>query len=99
MIKLIIGMTLVTYLPRLIPLMFLTDRPLHPAIKKFLSYIPYTSLSILIIRGIIGSSPDMVLASIGGILMAGIMSFINGNLVLSILASIFTSFIILQFIQ
>ncbi|WP_132983035.1 AzlD domain-containing protein [Tissierella praeacuta] len=72
-------MTLVTYLPRLMPLMLLSNRKVNKYIKQFLLYIPYTSLSILIIRGIITS--------------AAIISYIKGNLVLSVLAGILLSFL------
>lgn len=78
-LPLIIAMTLVTYLPRLMPLMLLSNRKVNKHIKQFLLYIPYTSLSILIIRGIITS--------------AAIISYIKGNLVLSVLAGILLSFL------
>lgn len=74
-----IAMTLVTYLPRLMPLMLLSNRKVNKYIKQFLLYIPYTSLSILIIRGIITA--------------AAIISYIKGNLVLSVLAGILLSFL------
>lgn len=74
-----IAMTLVTYLPRLMPLMLLSNRKVNKHIKQFLLYIPYTSLSILIIRGIITA--------------AAIISYIKGNLVLSVLAGILLSFL------
>ncbi|WP_312906329.1 AzlD domain-containing protein [Tissierella praeacuta] len=78
-LPLIIAMTLVTYLPRLMPLMLLSNRKVNKYIKQFLLYIPYTSLSILIIRGIITA--------------AAIISYIKGNLVLSVLAGILLSFL------
>lgn len=90
------GMTLVTYLPRLIPQNILTNREINKDIKQFLSYIPYTSLSILIIRGIITTSDKMMIPTILGIGIAGIISYIKGNLVLSVLSGIFLSFLIIN---
>lgn len=93
---LIIGMALVTYLPRLIPMIALSDRKMNRNIKEFLYYIPYTSLSILIIRGIMTADGDMKIATIAGIGIAGIVSYKKGNLVLSVLAGILLSFVIIN---
>ncbi|WP_313755742.1 AzlD domain-containing protein [Tissierella sp.] len=92
-LPLIIGMTLVTYLPRLMPLMLLSNRKINKNIKQFLLYIPYTSLSILIIRGIITAADGVKVATVAGIGIAAIISYIKGNLVLSVLAGILLSFL------
>lgn len=90
---LIIGMTLVTYLPRLIPLVLLSNRNVNKNVKQFLLYIPYTSLGILITRGIITAGTGMKLATVIGVGIAATISYIRGNLVLSILAAILLSFL------
>ena len=41
---LIAGMAAVTYIPRLLPFLFLTGRPLPPVFKRFLAFIPATAL-------------------------------------------------------
>lgn len=89
-------MALVTYLPRLIPLVALSDRKVSRNIKEFLYYIPYTSLSILIIRGIMAADSGMKIATTAGIGVAGIISYKKGNLVLSVLAGILLSFVIIN---
>ncbi|MSU01961.1 AzlD domain-containing protein [Tissierella pigra] len=90
---LIIGMTLVTYLPRLIPLALLNNRNINKSLKEFLLYIPYTSLSILIIRGILTAADGMKIVTVIGVGIAAIISYIKGNLVLSVLAGIILSFL------
>ncbi len=95
-LPLIIGMTLVTYIPRYLPLNLLSELELNPNIKRFLTYIPYTSLSILIIRGLLTSTRDMFLPILIGITVAGISSWLKGNLVISVLLGIFSSFLVLQ---
>jgi len=95
-LPLIIGMTLVTYIPRLVPLTFLTKKTIGPKTKQFLLYIPYTSLSILIVRGIITAPQDMKLATAVGIGTAGLISYINGNMVLSVFAGIIGSYLIIN---
>jgi len=91
---LILGMTLVTYIPRLIPLTVLSDRKINKKLKQFLFYVPYTSLSILIIRGIMTAESHLRLATLGGILLAAIVSYIKGNLILAVLSGIIAAFFI-----
>ncbi|MCK9443726.1 MAG: AzlD domain-containing protein [Tissierellaceae bacterium] len=93
---LIIGMAAVTYIPRLIPLVALKDRNISKNVEEFLKLIPYTSLSILIVRGIMTADSHMTVATIVGIGVAGLISYIKGNLVLSVLAGILFSFIIVN---
>ena len=93
---LIIGMTLVTYLPRYIPLLLLKDRKINPKMEQFLTYIPFTSLSILVIRGIMGAELEILFPTIVGIAVAGLASWIKGNLVLSVLSGILASLIVLN---
>ncbi len=94
-LPLIFGMTAVTYLPRLIPLITMTERPINPLLKRFLLYIPYTALSALIVRGIIEAPTEMQLATIIGIVAAGICSFFKGGLILSVLVSVVAAFLVL----
>ncbi len=89
-------MTLVTYIPRLVPLTFLTKKTISPKMKQFLLYIPYASLSILIVRGIMTAPQNMKLATVVGIGTAGLVSYINGNLVLSVFAGIIGSYLVVN---
>lgn len=97
-LPLIIGMTLATYLPRLVPLLMLSNRKMNKNVEEFLYYIPYTSLSILITRGIMTADSGMKAATIAGIGIAGVLSYKKGNLTLSVLAGIMLSFIIINII-
>lgn len=91
-------MALVTYLPRLMPLMLLQKLKLRPSMMRFLQLVPYTSLSILIVRGILTSEPDMVPAALAGIGVAGVLAYWKGNLVLSVLSGIAVSFLVITYI-
>ncbi len=93
-IPLIIGMTLVTFLPRLLPLITLSDKVTNRKFEEFLSYIPYTSLTILLVRGLITAERDMIPATLAGIFIAGLLSYKKDNIVLSVLAGIALSFIV-----
>lgn len=96
-LPLILGMMAVTYIPRLLPLVMLSKRPIHPVLRRFLLYIPYTALSALIVRGVMGAGPDMALAALAGIGVAAVCSWFKGGLVLSVLVSIAASFIVLNY--
>jgi len=93
---LIIGMAIVTYIPRLLPLLALKDRKINKNLEDFLGLIPYTSLSILIVRGIMTADSQMKVATLVGIAAAALVSYIKGNLVLSVLTGILFSFIIIN---
>ncbi|NLY72737.1 MAG: AzlD domain-containing protein [Tissierellia bacterium] len=95
---LVLGMALVTYLPRLLPLYLLSDKTIGRRFARFLSYIPYTSLSILIVRGVISADKDMLLASLGGIFLAGYLSYKTNSLILSVLSAIGLAFVIKLFV-
>jgi branched-subunit amino acid transport protein len=60
----ILGMMLVTYIPRLLPVWALSTRTLPPLIKTWLSYVPVAVLaamllpSIVIVDGRVSLQPD-----------------------------------------
>lgn len=92
-LPLILGMAMVTYIPRLIPLVLLKNIGSNKRFLSFLTFIPYTSLSILIIRGILTSDDSMRLPTIIGIITAGVIAYIQDSLILSVLAGILAAFI------
>ena len=96
-LPLIIGMALVTYIPRWLPLAYLSKINISKKTRKFLFYIPYTSLSILIVRGILTTSKDMMLATIIGITGSAIISYTKSNLLFSVLGGILLAFISTNF--
>ncbi len=95
---LIIGCGLVTYIPRLLPMMFLSNMELTYKRKKFLQFIPYTSLSILIVRGILTADSDMMIPTLVGLALAGLVSYFKSNLVLSVATAIIGSFLMINLI-
>jgi branched-subunit amino acid transport protein len=95
-LPLIIGMGLVTYIPRLLPMLLLTNKELNPKAKQFLQFIPYTSLTILIIRGILTASTEMLIPTTLGIAVAGLVAYFKSNLVLSVFAGIAATYILIN---
>jgi branched-subunit amino acid transport protein len=92
------GMMLVTYIPRVFPLLFLSNKEINPKLERFLKLIPYTSLSILIIRGILTLETSLIPAAIIGIGASGFLSYRFKNLVLSVFVGIMLSFLVINFL-
>jgi len=57
---LVLGMGVVTYIPRLIPILFLSQRELPPWIVEWLDYIPAAILSALIFPAILTSGEPRI---------------------------------------
>ncbi|SKA92583.1 Branched-chain amino acid transport protein [Paucidesulfovibrio gracilis DSM 16080] len=52
----IVGMALVTYIPRALPVLALSSRSLSPGLRRFLSYVPVAVLSALLVPSLL--APD-----------------------------------------
>ena len=89
---LVIGMALVTYIPRMIPMVYLKDVKLSPRVKRFLEFIPYTVLACLIFPGILTSAGSTTSAIIGGA-VAGLFALKGFNLIIVVLGSIASVYI------
>lgn len=93
---LILGMAIVTYIPRFIPFSLVSQKQINPTLKRFLSYIPYTALGALIIPDVFSSVPDHPQAVWGGIAAALLLSWWKENIILSVLTSVGVTYLILQ---
>lgn len=95
---LVIGMAAVTYLPRLLPLVTLTKRPLPPLLRRILLYIPYTALGALIIPGVWQAIPGRPEAAMAGIGAAAVCSWFKGSLIVAVIAAVGVAWTVLQFL-
>jgi len=89
----IIGMTIVTYIPRMFPLVILSDLELNSFWRRFLYYIPPAALMALIFPGILRATESSGIALAGG-LMAVVLAFYKFNLLLIVLGAILAVFIL-----
>ena len=94
-ILLILGMMAVTYLPRLLPLMVLSQHPLSPALQRFLRSIPYTALGVLIVRGIMDAPTAIQTATIVCVGAAALCAWLREGLMTSVIVSILAAFLVL----
>lgn len=84
----VIGMGLVTYLPRMIPMVILQELKLPKFFKRFLGFIPFAALGALIFPGIIYSTPNIESAVFGGIISV-IFALFRVNLIIVVFSGIF----------
>ena len=69
----IIGCALVTFIPRVIPALFIDKLDFSPKVDKFLNLIPYTALAALICPGVLTADNQLwYIGLIGAIVAAGL---------------------------
>lgn len=94
-ILLILGMMLVTYIPRLLSFVIVSGKNLPPRLRRFLQLIPYTALGALIIPGVFSATPQMPWASILGIGFAFVYGWYRGGIIIPVTGSILVTFLVL----
>lgn len=73
MMLVILGCTLVTFIPRLIPALFIDKLDFPPKVEKFLNLIPYTALAALICPGVLTVDNQLwYIGLIGAVVAAGL---------------------------
>lgn len=96
-IILILLCSLVTAVPKIIPLKYLKGKQLSRQTAEFLNIIPYTSLSIMVIRGILIASSEMLVPTIVASIVAIIIAYLKENVGLTIILAVLTAFVCLKF--
>ncbi|MGC4377827.1 AzlD domain-containing protein [Fictibacillus sp. Mic-4] len=84
----IAGMAIVTYTPRMLPLVLLNASRIHPRLQGILKNVPYAILGALIFPGVITIDPNHLSFGIIGALVAFIAAYLNWNVILVVLSSI-----------
>ncbi len=95
MLLIIAGMTMVTYIPRLLPFTLLKNKSASKYLDRFLKLIPYTALGALIFPGILTATPEMPIAGLLGGAVALAICIFRGGTILPIFCAIATSYIVL----
>lgn len=73
---LILGMALVTFIPRLLPAFFVDKIKMNRHAERFLKLIPYTAMTALVFPGVIGVGGDRWYIGVVGALVAILLSLI-----------------------
>lgn len=89
---LVIFLALVTYIPRMLPMVLLKDMNLPLRLRTFLELIPIAALTALIFPGILYATGD-VQSALAGTVVAVLLAFLNANLMLVVFGSILGVFL------
>ena len=91
---LIIGMTLVTYIPRAIPAVLIDKMKFGAKMEKFLKLIPYTAMSALIFPGVFTVDTANPAIGIAGGAVAGALAWKKCPVMICVLAAIAADFLL-----
>lgn len=83
----IIGMGVVTYIPRMLPFVLLRGKELPDFLQGILKNVPYATLGALIFPGILFIQEDIWYGILGAV-AAIIISFLGANVIVVVLGSI-----------
>lgn len=92
LVLLIFGMGLVTYIPRMLPMVILKDLKLPARVKRFFDFIPFAILGALIFPGILYSTDSTGSAIFGGA-VAIVVAFFRVNLVFVVISGILGAYV------
>ncbi|HJF33538.1 MAG TPA: AzlD domain-containing protein [Sporosarcina psychrophila] len=84
----LLGMMLVTYIPRMIPLTVLDGKELPPVIQGVLRNIPYAVLGALIFPAILFVQEGNILFGVLGAGVAFLIAFLGGGVMSVVLGTI-----------
>lgn len=91
---LIIGMAIVTYIPRAIPAVLIDKLKYGPKIEKFLKLIPYTAMSALVFPGVFAVDEGNPMIGIAGAAVAGVLAWIKCPVIVCVVVAIAVDFLI-----
>ena len=97
-VALVLGMTLVTYIPRALPFLLIGKMNFSGKLEKFLKLIPYTAMSALIFPGIFTVDTAHPQIGIIGALVAGILAWKKCPVMVCVLSAIAADFVLYLFI-
>lgn len=83
----IIGMAVVTYIPRMLPFVFLNPEKIPPVLQRILKNVPYAALGALIFPGIIMIQENVWFGVIGG-LVALAAAYLGAHLVVVVMSAV-----------
>ena len=98
MIIAVILMAAVTYIPRVLPILFVKERSKSRFLRSFLYYVPFAALGAMTFPGILSSTGDITSASIGMIVAVILAVFEKGLLEVAV-GAIVTVYLIQLFVH
>lgn len=87
----------VTIIPKVLPLYFLKGKEISKEMITFFKIIPYTSMTILIMKYILTAQGEMFIPILLTVIISSIVSYITENMIFTVITAMFTTFLCLQF--
>ncbi len=85
---LILGMALVTYFGRVLPVLFLNQKANRPRVEKFLWLIPYSAMTALVFPGVLSVDTNFMAIGVVGALTAIALSWFNMSITFVVIGAI-----------
>lgn len=82
-----LGMTLVTYIPRALPLVFTEKFKFGKKTEKFLRLIPFTAMSALVFPGVFGVDENPFVG-LAGVAAAGVLAWLKCPVIVCVVAAV-----------
>ena len=95
---LILGLAIVTFIPRVIPAVLMDKMSFGPKTEKFLRLIPYTAMAALIFPGVLSVDSSKPIVGIVGVLAAALLAWRKRPVMVCVLAAIAVVFVMYLFI-
>ncbi|GAB3798548.1 AzlD domain-containing protein [Virgibacillus kimchii] len=90
----IIGMSLATMIPRIIPAFIVDKLQFRDWVNRWLNAIPYAALGALIFPGVLTVQPDQPHIGLAGGLVAVVLAYIGLNVILVVIGAIAAVFLL-----
>ncbi len=94
----IIGMGLVTYIPRALPAALMGKMKFGGRMERFLKLIPYTAMTSLIVPGIFLTDADNMSIGIVGGGVAAILAWLKCPVMVCVLGAVAADFVLYTFL-
>jgi branched-subunit amino acid transport protein len=89
LVWLVIGMSIVTYFPRMLPIALLQHVQLPPFVHRFFRFIPFAVLGALIFPGILSSTGEgNISAALAGSVVCIALAWFRANVMIVVLGGI-----------
>ena len=95
---LLVLMMLATYIPRMLPAVFVDKFRFGPHLEKFLKLIPYTAMTALVFPGVISVDEAHRWVGVVGVAVAGTLAYFKCPMTFAVLAAIGSNLLIYLFI-
>lgn len=94
----ILGMMLVTYIPRAIPAVFIDKIKCGKRMEQFLGLIPYTAMTALIFPGVLSVDKNYISVGIVGSVAAIILSWKKASITVVVIGAVLINMLLYMFL-